>query len=142
MAEQREAVATSLHAAAIHLLRRLRRVDERTGVSAAKLSALSVLVFGGATRLTDLARAEQVRPPTITRLVAGLEAEGLVRRAADPSDARAVRIEATARGRRLLHEGRRRRVEALADALADLPPEHVAALGDAASLIERIARAL
>lgn len=136
------AVATSLHAAAIHLLRRLRRVDERIGVSAAKLSALSVLVFGGPTRLTDLARAEQVRPPTITRLVAGLEAEGLVRRRVDPSDARAVRIEATARGRRLLHEGRRRRVEALADALADLAPEHVAALGDAASLIERLARAL
>ena len=113
-----------LHSAAIHLLRRVREEDEEAGVGPARLSALSVLVFGGPQRLTDLARAEQVRPPTMTKVVTGLEAAGLARRIADPGDARAIRVEATARGQRLLVEGRRRRVERLARR-----PDHAAARG-------------
>lgn len=133
-------MADALHSAAIHLLRRVRPVDERTGIGPARLSALSVLVFGGPARLTDLARAEQVRPPTMTRLVAALEADGLVRRRRDPDDARAVRIEATAHGARLMHDGRRRRVAALADALAALPDEELAMLARAAAVMERVSR--
>jgi DNA-binding MarR family transcriptional regulator len=136
------AVADALHSAAIHLLRRVRRVDERSGVGPAKLSALSVLVFGGKARLTDLARAEQVRPPTMTRLIAALEADGLVRRRSDPDDARAVRIEATPLGRRLLLQGRQRRVAALAAALEGVTREELALLSRAAAIIERLSRGL
>src|SRR5436309_8200470 len=107
------AVADALHSAAIHLLRGVRKEDERTGVGPARLSALSVLVFAGPMRLTELARIEQVKPPTMTKVIAGLEAGGLVRRRPDPGDARAVRLEATAQGTRLLQQGRRRRIRRL-----------------------------
>src|SRR5262245_12153639 len=113
-------VADALHSAAIHLLRGVRKEDERSGVGPARLSALSVLVFAGPLRLTELARIEQVKPPTMTKVVAGLEAAGLVRRRDDAEDARAVRLEATARGTKLLQEGRRRRVVRLASALGRL----------------------
>src|SRR5919199_1393233 len=79
-------VADRLHSAAVHLLRLLRREDARSGLSAPRLSALSVLVFGGARTLGELAAAEQVRPPTMTRLVRALEAAGLVTREGDPAD--------------------------------------------------------
>ena len=78
--KRRLAVADALHSAAIHLLRRVREEDEEAGVGPARLSALSVLVFAGPQRLTDLARAEQVRPPTMTKVVTGLEGAGLARR--------------------------------------------------------------
>jgi DNA-binding MarR family transcriptional regulator len=136
------AVADALHSAAIHLLRRIRKEDERTGVTPGRLSALSVLVFGGPMRLTDLARAEQVRPPTMTRIVAGLEAAGLVHRHAVEEDARAVRIEATPRGTRVMQDGRRRRVRRLAGALRRLTPDEIALLARAAPLMERVATTL
>lgn len=135
-------VADALHSAAIHLLRRLRKDDERSGISPAKLSALSVLVFRGPQRLTDLAAAEQVKPPTMTRLVSAMEREGLVRRHRDRDDARAVRLEATRRGNRILHEGRLRRIQRLALALRTCRRDDIEALGAAAALIEDLARRL
>src|SRR5437868_15366386 len=95
-------LADRLHSAAIHLLRRLPRQDDASGLPAPQLSALSVIVFGGPVTLGALAAAEQVRPPTITRLVATLEAAGLVERVTDAADRRVVRVTATARGARLL----------------------------------------
>lgn len=113
-ADPLEETADRLHAAAIHLLRRARHEDEAAGLGPARLSALSVVVFGGPIRVTALARAEQVRAPTMTPIVAALERDGLLTRAADASDARAVVLRATPKGRRLLAEGRRRRVRRLA----------------------------
>ena len=139
---QRSAVADALHSAAIHLLRGVRKEDERTGVGPARLSALSVLVFAGPLRPTELARIEQVKPPTMTKVIAGLEAAGLVRRRNDVEDARAVRLEATARGTRLLQEGRRRRVERLASALQPLASDELELLARAAAIIERISAAI
>ena len=136
------AVADALHSAAIHLLRGVRKEDERSGVTPGRLSALSVLVFGGPKRLTDLARIEQVKPPTMTKIVAGLEAGGLVKRRADPRDARAISLVPTQRGARLLHEGRRRRVERLARAIRSLPQEDVEILGRAAEIMESVAKEL
>src|SRR5262249_22209397 len=80
-AEQAHAaeLADRLHSAAIHLLRRLRRTDPQTGISAAQLSALSVLM-GGPRTISELAAAEQVQPPTMSRLVREMEAAGLVER--------------------------------------------------------------
>src|SRR3982751_4391629 len=108
-------LADRLHSAAIHLLRRLRRADDAAGLAAPKLSALSVLVFGGPRSLKDLAAAEQVRPPSMTRLIQELEAEGYVRRQADPHDRRAVILTATPKAARLLKQGRGRRVEVLTE---------------------------
>jgi DNA-binding MarR family transcriptional regulator len=131
-------VADRLHSAAIHLLRRLRRQDDAMGLTAARASALSILVFAGPATLTTLARAEQVAAPTMTRLVLGMERDGLVRRAADPHDGRVVWLHATAKGTRLLHEGRRRRVAALADDLDTLSAAERATVAAAADILERM----
>jgi DNA-binding MarR family transcriptional regulator len=131
-------VADRLHSAAIHLLRRIRKVDEASGLSAARLSALSVLVFGGATTVGGLARAEQVSAPTMSRLVSALERDGFVVREADEGDARAVRVRATAKGTRVLQEGRRRRVAELDELLDGLSDEQLRTLGSAAEIMERV----
>jgi DNA-binding MarR family transcriptional regulator len=128
--------ADRFHSAAIHALRHVRREDPATGVPPAQLSALSVLVFGGPRTLGELAAAEQVRPPTMTRIVQALEAAELVRRARDPHDARVHRLHATAKGRRVMQRGRERRVANLATLLDRLPPEQIARVREAAELVE------
>lgn len=133
--------AEVIHSAAIHFLRRVRREDDASGLTAPRLSALSVVVFGGPLSLGALAAAEQVRPPTMSRLVAALEADGLVAREPDPQDGRGVLVRATAAGRRLLEAGRSRRTAALVRQLAALSPEELAILGEAAAILERLARA-
>ncbi len=130
--------ADRLHSAAIHLLRRLRLEDQPSGLTAPRLSALSVVVFAGPITMSDLAAAEQVRPPTISRLVRDLEREGLVNRAADPGDDRVQLVSATAEGRRVLQEGRGRRVERLAAVLAGLPARERGILSKAADILERV----
>lgn len=129
-------VADRLHSAAIHLLRRLRREDEATALPAPLLSALSVLVFGGPITLGDLARAEQVRPPTVTRVVGRLTAAGLARRTRDRADRRVIRLTATAKGRRILLAGRARRVSRLAGVIRRLNPGEMAALSRALDIID------
>jgi DNA-binding MarR family transcriptional regulator len=131
-------VADRLHSVAIHLLRRVRREDVASGLPAPRLSALSVVVFRGPLTISQLAAAEQVRPPTITRIVAALEAARLVERQADPSDGRIVRVNATERGAQMLEEGRRRRIELFARELAGLPTADLACLERAAGILERI----
>ena len=134
-------VATRLHSAAIHLLRRLRIEDQASGLSGPRLSALSVVVFGGVTTLGDLARAEQVRPPTMSRLVAGLIEAGLMEAGRHPDDRRVQQIRATAKGRSLLEAGRARRVRRLTRDLERLAAGEFAAVAGALDVIERIARA-
>jgi DNA-binding MarR family transcriptional regulator len=134
--------ADKLHSAAIHLLRRLRVHDRESGIGPAQLSALSVLVLGGGPRsLGELAEAEQVRPPTMSRIVAGLERAGLVRRG-KTEDGRRVRLEATAKGTKILQEGRRRRVESLAKALASLPEEEARQIAELTELLQQVIRKL
>jgi DNA-binding MarR family transcriptional regulator len=134
-------IADKLHSAAIHLLRRLRAEDDAMNLSPTRLSALSVVVFAGPVTLSDLAAAEQVRLPTISRLIKDLEAEGLVRRLKAGDDARVQRVAATAKGKKLLHEGRRRRVSRLAADLAALSTAERERLGEAAELMERLSGA-
>ncbi len=133
-----EVIADRLHSAAIHLLRRLRREDAKTGLSAPRLSALSVVVFAGPVTLGELANAEQVRPPTMTRLVSALEAEGLVSKEADPEDGRLTRIRATAKGRALLFRGRARRVAALAAEVRGLSEGERADLDRALAILDGV----
>ena len=131
--------ADRLHSAAIHLLRRLRVRDRESGIGPAQLSALSVLVFGGPRSLGELADAEQVRPPTMSRIVSGLQKAGLVKREAT-DDGRRVRLMATAKGTKILWEGRRRRVESLASALAALGESERGRLLELAELLPEIVR--
>jgi DNA-binding MarR family transcriptional regulator len=130
-------VADRLHSAAIHLLRRLRVEDEALGISAPRLSALSGLVFAGPKRIGELARIEQVEPPTMTKLVDGLVRDGLAIREADPDDARAVRVRATPTGARTLRRGRAKRLETLRGTLEALSPDDLAALGEGVAVLER-----
>jgi DNA-binding MarR family transcriptional regulator len=129
--------ADSFHSAAIHALRHVRREDPASGLSAARLSALSVLVFGGPRTLGELAAAEQVRPATMTRIIQALEGDGFVRREAVPADGRVVRLHATAEGERVMWEGRERRVASLAALLGRLAPTDVQRVREAAELIEQ-----
>ena len=131
-------MADRLHSAAIHLLRRLRVEDEALGISAPRLSALSVLVFAGPRRVGELAEAEQVEPPTMTRLIDGMERDGFVAREPDPEDGRAVIVRATAKGVRALKKGRSRRIDALAAGLRSLPPGELAALARGVDVLERV----
>ena len=126
-----------MHSAAIHLLRRIRVVDEQMGLTPARASALSVLVFAGARTLTELAEAEQVTVPTMSRIVAALDREGLVRRVPDPADGRAARLYASPRARRILRRGRERRTNLLATLLGDASPREVKTVAAAAAIIER-----
>jgi len=133
-----DSLASRLNSVAIHLVRRLRRADESLGVTPARLSALSVLVFGGPSRISDLAATEQVTGPTMSKIVAGLEADGLVSRRPDPDDRRAVLLTPTARGRRLMERGRAQRVERLAAELASLPESDVRTLARAAEILRSL----
>lgn len=135
---QAEDLADQLHSAAIHLLRQLRREDDASGLSAPRLSALSVVVFGGPLTLGELARAEQVRPPTMTRIVTGLEKDGLVKRRGDPLDRRLTHIEATPKGRKILAAGRARRVEKLASAMGRLKRKELAELGRGVEVVRDV----
>jgi DNA-binding MarR family transcriptional regulator len=115
-----EELADRLHSAAIHLLRRLRREDDVSGLNAPRLSALSVIVFAGPVTLGDLARAEQVRPPTMTRIVDALVELGLATKRPHPTDKRSTLIAPTPAGQKLLLAGRQRRVHLLALQIAAL----------------------
>lgn len=113
-------LADQLHSAALHLLRAVRVKDRAAGIGPAQLSALSVLVFGGSMSLGKLAAAEQVKPPTMVRIVQSLAKQGLVRAREDESDRRKLTVVASARGRSLMLRARQRRVEALARALSEI----------------------
>jgi DNA-binding MarR family transcriptional regulator len=134
----RSEAADRIHSASIHLLRRVREVDAQAmDITPARASALSVLVFGGACSLSELAQAERVTPATMSRLVTALEAEGLVRRYPDVNDARAIVLVATPKARRILERGRARRLELLEQLLQDAGAEEVAAIATAADVLER-----
>ena len=136
MKARKSEVADRLHSAAIHLLRRAAEEDKAAGLSRARLSALSVVVFRGPLTLGELAAAEGVRSATMTGIVNGLEREGLVRRRPHGTDRRAVQVEATAAGRRLLDRARARRLQLVASKLADVSDAELDVLERAADLLE------
>ena len=131
-------LAGRLHSGSIRLLRQLRRRDAESGITAPHLSALSVLVFAGERTLGELADAEGVRPPSITRIVRNLERDGLLRRQVDAADRRVVRVSATDAGRRLLEEGRARRVAELAGRIEQLADAERIALEDGLRVLDQI----
>lgn len=132
-----DSLADRLHSLSIRTLRRVRVEDAKSGLTGPRLSALSVIVFAGPVTLGALAAAEQVRPPTMTKIVRALESEGLVRRKKDSDDARAIRLSATRKGAALLHAGRTRRVRRLAEPLADLQHAERKTLSEALDILSR-----
>jgi len=135
-----EELADQLHSVAIHLLRLVRVQDAGSGIAPARLSALSVIVFGGPISLRDLAKAEQVRPPTMSRIVDALEAQGLARRRVDEKDRRGVVIAATRKGVTMLKQGRQRRVKFLASHLSRLDAGELAHIAKAVQAIQNALR--
>jgi len=133
-------VADRLHSAAIHLLRHARKQDVLSSQGPARLSALSVLVFAGPMTLGELARLEQIKAPTMSRIVAGLKRSGLARIDKDANDARRIRVSVTPKGERLLQLARQRRIQIVAETLAALDEAELGTLQRAAALIERAVR--
>ena len=131
-------LADGLHSAAIHLLRQVRVEDRAFGIGPAQLSALSVLVFGGSMSLKRLAEIEQVKPPTMVRIVRGLGEQRLVRTRADKQDGRKIDIAATARGKALMMRARARRVEALARAVEAMAQDEQNALRAAVAVLKKV----
>lgn len=142
MSPRAEDLADQLHSAAIHLLRQLRREDDSIGISAPRLSALSVVVFAGPLTLGRLAAAEQVKPPTMTRIVTGLEKAGLVERRDDAEDGRLTQIHATKKGLRVLAAGRARRVETLAAAVRSLDNKSQRDLESGIHIVQKVVSTL
>jgi DNA-binding MarR family transcriptional regulator len=132
-------LAARLRLVVMRLARRLRQ-QAPEALSPSQLSVLSTLESQGPLTPTELAAAERVKPPTITRVVDILEDAGLVRRKSDPGDRRSSRVELTARGRELIERDRRRKTAYLAKQIAKLPEEEVRALNRAVELIERMVK--
>ena len=131
-------LADSLHSTAIHLLRQLRTEDRASGIGPAQLSALSVLVFGGSMSLKQLAVIEQVKPPTMVRIVQGLVQQRLATSRADHDDARRLRISATARGRTFMQRARLRRVQVLARMLGEKSKAERAEIAAAVAILRNL----
>lgn len=135
-AASRKTVADLLHSASIHVLRRARERDAESGVTPARLSALSVVVFRGPLTLTALAEAEGVRPATMTNIVTGLERSGLARREPNSGDRRSVLVVPTGEGERVLARARAARIDAVAEGLGDLAADDLELLRRAGELLE------
>ena len=121
-------------------LARLLRQQAAGGLSPTQQSALATIDAAGPLTLGELAAAEQVAPPTITKVVAKLEDDGLVTRTVDADDRRVVRVAATAEGRRRLEHNRSMRNAWLARQLRTLPPDEVARLTAAVEVLEHLAQ--
>ena len=129
-------LAARLRLAVTRLARRLRQEAE-PGITPSMLSALSSAERHAPVTMRDLCAAEQVQPPTMTRIVAALVAAGLVVREADAADGRVAWVRVTSEGRRLLERSRRRKEAYLARALRGLDPRELASLEAAAEVLER-----
>jgi DNA-binding MarR family transcriptional regulator len=118
-------LALEVNSLSIHLNRWAKRADDALGVPPARLSALSVLVFGGDRTMSALADAEMVTMATMSRVVDGLEEMGLASRRPNPDDARSYVVRATAKGRKLMARGRQARVDRLTELLQLVPPDEL-----------------
>lgn len=129
---------TRLRVALARLARRLRR-HEVAGLTPTQLAALATVEQQGPMRLGDLAAAEGIAPSTLTRLVTALEDSGLVRRCADPSDARASTLAITSHGHEIMEQIRNDITLALARSLRELTPDQRVALAAALPVLEQLA---
>jgi DNA-binding MarR family transcriptional regulator len=130
-------VTSRLRMVIARLSRRLRQ-EANEGATPSQLAALATVERHGPITLGDLAGHERVRPPTMTRIVAGLEETRLVRREIDPADRRVARVTITAEGSRLLARSRTRKDAFLASLLEHLEPDQLAVVEAAVPILERL----
>ncbi len=116
------AEAADLYLALGRIIRLLRRSGDLGSLSPGSAAALATLVRGGPMRLGDLAAAERVTAPTMSRIVTGLEKVGYVERTADPVDGRAQLLRATDNARDLVNGLTSARIQRFADALDGIDP--------------------
>ncbi len=135
-----EGVATRLNSVAVHLLRRLSREDAVLGLTAARLSALSVLVGGGPLTLGGLAKTERVTAPSMTRLITAMETDGLVERVPSAQDGRKVYVQATPAGAKVMRQGQDRRITALRAWLGPIGADGLQTLDEATVLLGSVLR--
>lgn len=133
-------MAAALRDSITRLNRRLRQARPIGDLTITQLSALTSLELHGALTPRELAEAERVQPPTLTKIVAKLEDRGLVQRSPHPTDGRQVILAATETGRAVVAEHRRARDEWLAKQLTALTPEERSILAQAAEILGRIGR--
>lgn len=131
------AVAAQLRLSVTRLARRLRQ-ESGTGHSPSQLSALAVIDNHGPLTLGALADHERVAPPSITKVVAKLEGEGLVERTTDPADRRITRVATTSAGRALVAESRRRKTTWLTGRVRELPADELARLAAALDVLDHL----
>jgi DNA-binding MarR family transcriptional regulator len=120
--------------------RRLRQARPVGELTQNQISVLTSLDMAGALTPRELADAERVQPPTMTKVLAKLEERGLVQRTPHPTDGRQVLLSATQAGREVIAEQRRVKDEWLTRTLAGLPADEREALRQAAEILGRIAR--
>lgn len=131
-------IAASLRLSAARLARRLRQESD-AGLTPSQLSALAAIANEGPLTLGELADHERVSPPTITRVVTKLEADGLVQRQLDPEDRRISRVQTTGAGDALLAELRERKNAWLADRIRELSAEQRRRLAAALDVLDLLA---
>ena len=131
-------LASELRTAVMRLARRLRQERTDEAYTPSQLSALAVLDHHGPLTPGELAAKERVQPPSMTRIVAVLEAAGLAVRAPHPADGRQCVLTITKTGEKLLAADRRRRDAWLARRLKELSPEERAALEAAAPVLDKL----
>jgi DNA-binding MarR family transcriptional regulator len=133
------ALSTTLRLAVMRLARRMRTERADTSLTLSQLAALATLDRHGPMTPRELAAAERVQPPSMTRLAASLEEADLLTRTAHPSDGRQVLLAVSPAGVALLREERRRREAWLAQRLRDLDPDEREVLRRAATILDRLA---
>jgi len=135
-------LANALRPAVMRLARRLRQMrDDSLELNSNQLSAMAVLLNSGDLPMGELAAAEKMQPPSMTRIVNGLEERGLVTRSADQHDRRSSRVSLTESGRQILLADRRRRDQWLARRIAELEPEEHEVLRQCVRILEKVNRA-
>jgi DNA-binding MarR family transcriptional regulator len=132
-------IAARLRLSATRLARRLRQ-EAGTGHSPSQLSALAAVFHNGPLTLGELAEYERVSPPTITKVAAKLEADGLIQRAPDPNDGRVSRVTVTRAGRALILQTRERKTTWLTARVRDLDAADRAHLAAALDVLDELSR--
>jgi DNA-binding MarR family transcriptional regulator len=130
-------MAARLRLSATRLARRLRQ-EAGTGHTPSQLSALATVHRHGPLTLGALAELERVAPPSITKVVAKLEADGLLERTTDPTDRRIHRVDVTRAGEGLLAETRRRKTTWLTGRIRELPLDEQARLAGALDVLDHL----
>jgi DNA-binding MarR family transcriptional regulator len=135
-------LASSLRVSVMRLARRLRNErDQSDDLSVHHIAVLATLLRNGQMSIGDLAAAEKVQPPSMTRTVNSLVERGLIGRAARPDDKRIVVVDLTDDAVKVLEDSRRRKEAWLNRMLAELTPDERRALRDAAPILERLSHA-